>query len=62
MMKKWSVIDLAGHFLLSTVSQPMKNTIHKQIYWFRVHQFAKKIINLHCHQIKKQVLWKKNLL
>ena len=53
MMKKWSVIDLAGHFLLSTVNQPMKNTIHKQIYWLCVHLFTEKIINLHCHQIKK---------
>ena len=53
MMKKWSVIDLAGHFLFSTDCQLMKNTTRKQIYWFRVHQFTEKIINLHCLQIKK---------
>lgn len=55
MMKKWSVIDLAGHFLLSTVSLPMKNTTRKQIYWFCVHQFAEKIINLHCLQRHKRL-------
>ena len=55
MMKKWSVIDLAGHFLFSTDCQHMKNTTRKQIYWFRVHQFAEKIINLHCLQRPKRL-------
>ena len=53
MMKKWSVIDLAGHFLFSTDCQLMKNTTRKQIYWLCVHQFTEKIINLHVFNAPK---------